>query len=226
MYAAGLLSDLKRKSVEPIAALASNGSPKRCALYHHRRLHLLSTSPWNDEDVRAYAADYALRALTKDEPIEAWSIDDTGFLKQGDDSVGVQRQHTGSAGKITKLPGRRQPDRRHAHGAPAGGHGSVPARRLGRGRRAANGRQDPGHGRLSDEARHCTRLDRQGALGRRAARPSARRQRVRLVRALARRGDRAQLALCARCPLVARRAARRRGGATSPAGLAAPQALA
>jgi SRSO17 transposase len=101
MYAAGLLSDLERKSVEPIAALASNGSPKRCALYHHRLLNLLNTSPWSDEDVRGYAADYALRALTKDEPVEAWSLDDTGFLKQGDDSVGVQRQYTGSAGKIT-----------------------------------------------------------------------------------------------------------------------------
>ena len=101
MYAAGLLSDLERKSAEPIAALASNGSPKRCALYHHRLLHLLNTSPWSDEDVRGYAADYALRALTEDEPVEAWSLDDTGFLKQGDDSVGVQRQYTGSAGKVT-----------------------------------------------------------------------------------------------------------------------------
>jgi SRSO17 transposase len=101
MYAAGLLSDLERKSVEPIAALASNGSPKRCALYHHRLLNLLNTSPWSDEDVRAYAADFALRALTKDESVEAWSLDDTGFLKQGNDSVGVQRQYTGSAGKVT-----------------------------------------------------------------------------------------------------------------------------
>ncbi len=65
MYAAGLLSDLERKSVEPIAALASKGSPKRCALYHHRLLNLLNTSPWSDEDVRGYAAEYALRALTK-----------------------------------------------------------------------------------------------------------------------------------------------------------------
>jgi SRSO17 transposase len=53
MYAAGLLSDLERTSVEPIAALASDGSPERCALYHHRRLNLLNTSPWSDEDVRA-----------------------------------------------------------------------------------------------------------------------------------------------------------------------------
>lgn len=101
MYAAGLLSDLERKSVEPIAALASNGSPTQCALYHHRLLNLLNTSPWRDEDVRAYAADYALRALTREEPVEAWSLDDTSFLKQGNDSVGVQRQYAGSAGKVT-----------------------------------------------------------------------------------------------------------------------------
>ena len=101
LYAAGLLSALERKSVEPIAALASEGDPKRCALLHDRLLHLLNTSPWSDDDVRAYAADYALRALTEDEPVEARSLDDTGFLKQGHDPVGVQRQYTGKAGKVT-----------------------------------------------------------------------------------------------------------------------------
>jgi SRSO17 transposase len=100
IYAMGLLGDGERKSVEPIAARACPDPSKLDAL-HQRLLHFAVNSRWSDREVRREAARYALGALLQREPLEAWIIDDTGFLKQGEHSVGVQRQYTGSAGKLT-----------------------------------------------------------------------------------------------------------------------------
>ena len=100
MYAMGLLGSAERKSAEPIAALAA-ADPVTCEATHHRLLRFLRDSPWSDRDVRLVAARHALEAMTQEEPIRTWIIDDTGFLKQGTHSVGVHRQYTGSAGKIT-----------------------------------------------------------------------------------------------------------------------------
>ena len=100
VYAHGLLADGERKSVEPIAARACGG-PEGVDALHQRLLHFLTDSDWSDADVRCAAARYALEQMTRSEPIEVSIIDDTGFLKQGKHSVGVQRQYTGSAGKIT-----------------------------------------------------------------------------------------------------------------------------
>jgi SRSO17 transposase len=98
-YAMGLLADGERKSMEPIAARAC-ADPDATDAHHQRIQHFLTDSPWSDREVRRTAASYALSAMTRREPVEAWIIDDTGFLKQGKHSVGVQRQYTGSAGKI------------------------------------------------------------------------------------------------------------------------------
>src|SRR4029453_8779865 len=68
---------------------------------HQRLLHFAVDSPWSDREVRLTAARYAVEAMTEQAPIDSWIIDDTGFLKQGTHSVGVQRQYTGSAGKVT-----------------------------------------------------------------------------------------------------------------------------
>jgi SRSO17 transposase len=100
LYAMGILGDGERKSIEPIAARACP-DPNRTGAFHQRLLHFAANSPWDDHRVRRTAARYALDEMTKNEPVEAWIIDDTGFLKQGKHSVGVQRQYSGSAGKIT-----------------------------------------------------------------------------------------------------------------------------
>jgi len=99
-YAIGLLSDGERKSMEPIAA-RSCADPARIDAEHQRLAHFVSNSNWSDMRVRREATAYALEVLKEREPIVAWIFDDTGFLKQGSHSVGVQRQYTGSAGKIT-----------------------------------------------------------------------------------------------------------------------------
>jgi SRSO17 transposase len=100
IYAMGLLGGAERKSVEPMAALVCR-NPKKMDAAHQRLLHFVSCSRWSDREVRRVAAQYALAAMTDREPIEAWILDDTGFLKQGVHSLGVQRQCTGSAGRVT-----------------------------------------------------------------------------------------------------------------------------
>ena len=98
-YFYGILSDGERKSVEPIAARAC-GDPEETKRCHDRLLHFLGQSPWSDEAVRREAALHAVAAMAEQAPVTTWIVDDTGFLKQGKHSVGVQRQYTGSAGKL------------------------------------------------------------------------------------------------------------------------------
>jgi SRSO17 transposase len=107
LYAHGILADGERKSVEPIAARATgsgdaNDTPEGvlCERTQARLLNFLRDSPWDDRSVRREAARYAIEALEKQEPITTWIVDDTGFPKQGKHSVGVQRQYTGTLGKI------------------------------------------------------------------------------------------------------------------------------
>jgi SRSO17 transposase len=97
-YALGLLSDGERKSMEPIAARAC-GSPEQTHAAHERLVHFTASPAWHDEPIRRYTARHAVEAMQAQGPIRTWVVDDTGFLKQGKHSPGVQRQYTGSAGK-------------------------------------------------------------------------------------------------------------------------------
>lgn len=99
-YALGLLSEGERKSVEPMSSKACV-DPHSADAAHQRLLHFIGSSNWSDHDLRRFAARHALEAMTAREKVETWIVDDTGFLKQGKHSVGVQRQYTGSAGKVT-----------------------------------------------------------------------------------------------------------------------------
>jgi SRSO17 transposase len=99
LYALGLFGEGERKSIEPIAARVC-GDASRCRAVHDQLLHFVGVSPWSDGDVRQLSAGYALAALRMREPIEDWIVDDTGFPKQGTKSPGVQRQYSGTLGKV------------------------------------------------------------------------------------------------------------------------------
>jgi SRSO17 transposase len=101
MYALGILGDGERKSVEPIAARACGDQVDQVEPTHQRLLHFVGQAKWSDRAVRLTGARYALDRMTEAGTIESWIVDDTGFLKQGTHSVGVKRQYTGSAGKVT-----------------------------------------------------------------------------------------------------------------------------
>ena len=95
-YCVGLVMPGERKSVEPMAAVTA---PGRVAAQHQSLLHFVGQSEWSDEKVLSKVRELVLPAMERDGPIEVWIIDDTGFPKQGKQSVGVASQYCGQLGK-------------------------------------------------------------------------------------------------------------------------------
>jgi SRSO17 transposase len=95
-YCVGLVMPGERKSVEPMAAMTA---PERAAAQHQSLLHFVGQSEWSDEKVLSKVRELVLPAMERDGPIEVWIIDDTGFPKQGKQSVGVASQYCGQLGK-------------------------------------------------------------------------------------------------------------------------------
>lgn len=88
-YLGGQVSNLPRKSVEPIALEA--GVPPR-TLQEFLGLH-----KWDHEAMRGCVQKIVMRDHADDNAIAV--IDETGFPKKGDQTAGVQRQYCGATGK-------------------------------------------------------------------------------------------------------------------------------
>jgi SRSO17 transposase len=87
----GMLSGLDRKNCWTIAEHRGERSPGGLQ-------HLLSRAKWDADAVRDDLRDYVTDAFA--DPDAVLVVDETGDLKKGLHSVGVQRQYTGTAGRI------------------------------------------------------------------------------------------------------------------------------
>ena len=90
-YLKGLLSPVERKNGWQLAERAGDATP-----YGVQRL--LSTCRWDADLVRDDLKGYVMEHLGGADGVLV--VDETGFLKKGNKSVGVQRQYSGTAGRI------------------------------------------------------------------------------------------------------------------------------
>ena len=90
-YLKGLLSPVERKNGWQLAEQAGNATPDGVQ-------RLLSTYRWDADLVRDDLRGYVVEHLGDERGVLV--VDETGFLKKGIKSVGVQRQYSGTAGRI------------------------------------------------------------------------------------------------------------------------------
>jgi SRSO17 transposase len=90
-FVCGLLSDLPRKNCWTLAEHAGDASLDG-------RQHLLARAVWDADAVRDDVRAVLIEHLG--DPDAVLVVDETGDLKKGRYTVGVQRQYTGTAGKV------------------------------------------------------------------------------------------------------------------------------
>jgi len=90
-YLRGVLSAVERKNGWQLAERAGEATPDGMQ-------RLLATARWDADDVRDDLRAYVVEHLG--DPTAVLVVDETGFLKKGAKSVGVQRQYSGTAGRI------------------------------------------------------------------------------------------------------------------------------
>ena len=87
----GMVSGLDRKNCSTIAEHRGDATPDGLQ-------HLLSRAKWDADGVRDDLRDYVIDAFGDTGAVLV--VDETGDVKKGVATVGVQRQYTGTAGRI------------------------------------------------------------------------------------------------------------------------------
>src|SRR5215813_2765934 len=90
-YLRGLVSPVERKNGWQLAEEAGDKTP-------FAMQHLLGRAVWSADEVRDDLPDYVVRHLGDEGGVLV--IDETGFLKKGTKSAGVQRRYSGTAGRV------------------------------------------------------------------------------------------------------------------------------
>jgi SRSO17 transposase len=92
-YVRGLLGPVQRKNSWQVAEHVGDATP-------HGLQRLLGRARWDADALRDEVRDYASAHLLAKDEAGVLIVDETGFLKKGEKSVGVQRQYSGTAGRI------------------------------------------------------------------------------------------------------------------------------
>jgi SRSO17 transposase len=90
-YVRGLRGPVERKNGWPLAEQAGQKTP-------YATQHLLGRAVWSADEVRGALRAYVVAHLGEADGV--LGMDETGFLKKGIKSVGVQRQYCGTARRI------------------------------------------------------------------------------------------------------------------------------
>ena len=106
---------MERKNVWQLAEQAGDATP-------YGVQHLLSTYVWDADLVRDDLRDYVVEHLGDVHGVLV--VDETGFLKKGEKPVGVQRQYSGTAGRIENCQDADDAGAGVSGGDPASGDGT------------------------------------------------------------------------------------------------------
>ena len=149
-YLQGLLGSVERKNGWQLAEYAGDATPdgvqRLLAVYH-----------WDADQVRDDLQGYVMEHLG--DPGGVLVVDETGFLKQGQKSVGVKRQYSGTAGRWRTVRSEYSWPMAAVAARPSG-PGALPTPGMGGGLGAAAGSRCAGRGGLPHQSTTGPRDDR------------------------------------------------------------------